>query len=420
MLKFFGNMVKTFPSTVKRLDVHVPVDHDQLLAMEQKGEAYRASSKGAPNYPIPQEVPLTGDQSHGMKGEWFEPVSSLSAPPSTPRKRKVILYMHGGGFVFLHPVMYRHMLGQLSADTDYSVFAVSYRLAPEHPFPACIHDAFLAYLWLLNPHHSIFGNGQVGVHHEGYKPEDIIIVGDSAGGGLAMSFLIYLDRYLRNEDGAMMFPFPGAGILLSPWMDLSFSTKSLRENTKYNYLPANLWDLHQPILPNMHHPVYSYLFGSNPNRALPFVGDAAEKGISRQRSDSAVELEQKIMPKSYEPVKDIIDQYVRHPLISPMFAESFEGFPPLMIVSGEVEMFIDENTATAKKMESVKTDTTWVRYEVYRDMFHDLTPVFVLPESQAVMKRIGDFLNVMETTRDPLDLPQGDTATYMLNPHMDC
>ncbi|KAI9242205.1 MAG: alpha/beta hydrolase fold-domain-containing protein, partial [Podila humilis] len=85
-----------------------------------------------------------------LKGEWIEALTDPKKPDTRPRSKTVILYFHGGGHVFLSPASHRNFLSRLARDVGPGtrVFSVDYRMAPEHPFPAAIHDAFAAYLYL--------------------------------------------------------------------------------------------------------------------------------------------------------------------------------------------------------------------------------------------------------------------------------
>lgn len=128
-------------------------------------------------------------------------VPALRVTPDNPPDASV-LYLHGGGYVGGSAFGYRHLAGAIAATAQASALVVDYRLAPEHPHPAAVHDAMNAYLWLLD--------AQAG-------PSKIIIAGDSAGGGLAMSLLLTL----RERD----IPLPAGAVLLCPWVDLEGRTQ---------------------------------------------------------------------------------------------------------------------------------------------------------------------------------------------------
>jgi monoterpene epsilon-lactone hydrolase len=130
---------------------------------------------------------------------------------ATPRSRhdRHILYLHGGGFVYGTPSLYRDLIWRVADAAGAVVLVVDYRLAPEHPFPAAMEDAVAAYRWLLA---------------EGADPGGIAIMGDSAGGGLTYSTLLTL-RDARD-------PLPAAAVALSPWADLTLTSASIQRFAK--------------------------------------------------------------------------------------------------------------------------------------------------------------------------------------------
>lgn len=128
----------------------------------------------------------------GVPGEW------VTARTRGQAAARTILYLHGGGYVAGSPRTHRVITGHLAASCGARVFAADYRLAPELPFPAALDDAVAAYRGLLA---------------EGIAPGDIVIAGDSAGGGLSVATALRL-RELEQ-------PLPRALVLFSPWMDLS-------------------------------------------------------------------------------------------------------------------------------------------------------------------------------------------------------
>jgi epsilon-lactone hydrolase len=110
----------------------------------------------------------------------------------------VVLYLHGGGFVFGSRRTHRHLAAALSLATGRPAFLVDYRRAPEHPFPAAADDALAAYRWLLRT---------------GHTPESITVMGDSAGGHLTAGLLADLSR--------RRLPMPAAAVLFSPFLNLA-------------------------------------------------------------------------------------------------------------------------------------------------------------------------------------------------------
>lgn len=129
--------------------------------------------------------------------ERFE--ASFVAPAEDSGTRRTLLYLHGGGYVAGN-IQYALGFGSVLAEkTGARVLCAAYRLAPEHPFPAALEDALEAYRYLLD---------------SGDLPEDISLVGESAGGGLVFSLCLKL----RDEG----LPLPRSIVALSPWTDLTF------------------------------------------------------------------------------------------------------------------------------------------------------------------------------------------------------
>jgi monoterpene epsilon-lactone hydrolase len=122
---------------------------------------------------------------------------------------RVILYLHGGGYVIGSPKSHERLAGHLAVAVGCRVLNVDYRLAPEHPHPAAVEDAVRAYRWLLA---------------QGFEPGHIAISGDSAGGGLTLATLLAL-----KEQG---LPQPAAAVPLSPWTDLEGTGASMDSNAE--------------------------------------------------------------------------------------------------------------------------------------------------------------------------------------------
>jgi epsilon-lactone hydrolase len=148
-------------------------------------------------FPLPEGVSIASAEVDGIKAEW---IRAANASEET-----VILYFHGGGYLIGSLASHRHITSAISQASEATVFAVDYRLAPEHPFPAAVDDAVAAYRWLLQ---------------QGIKPHRIIIAGDSAGGGLTIATLLTL----RDEGTAL----PAAAVCISPWVDLTNSSESYK------------------------------------------------------------------------------------------------------------------------------------------------------------------------------------------------
>ncbi|MFT7688185.1 MAG: monoterpene epsilon-lactone hydrolase [Candidatus Azotimanducaceae bacterium] len=122
-------------------------------------------------------------------------------------QNQVLLYLHGGGYVFGSPESHRGLAWRLADESGMRVLMVDYSLAPENRFPAALEDATKCYRWLLD---------------EGFSAEAIAIGGDSAGGGLALASLVQMKN--------LGLTLPSCAILLSPWLDLSASGSSVETN----------------------------------------------------------------------------------------------------------------------------------------------------------------------------------------------
>ncbi len=148
-----------------------------------------------------------------MLGMSWEPFSLHSIPAAWVRperghdKRHVILYCHGGGYTSGSLGYSRPLASKLANVTGYEVLAFAYRLAPEYPYPAAVKDALEMWDYLM---------------HLGYGARDVVLVGDSAGGNLALVLTLAL-----RDAGRML---PGRLVLMSPWTDMTMAGASYLEH----------------------------------------------------------------------------------------------------------------------------------------------------------------------------------------------
>ncbi|MCC6612498.1 MAG: alpha/beta hydrolase [Anaerolineae bacterium] len=161
------------------LSAYLPL---RLARWVEKRSAVRVS--------LPQGVRHEVVSAYGVRCEWLL--------PEDYHKDRVLLYLHGGGFVYGLTVVHRQMVAHLAQATGISTLLVDYRLAPEHPFPAALDDCVSAYRWLLK---------------QGFAAQDIVIAGDSAGGNLTIATLMKL-----RDSGD---PLPAAAACLSPVTDMT-------------------------------------------------------------------------------------------------------------------------------------------------------------------------------------------------------
>ena len=196
---------------------------------------------------------------------------------------RVIFYLHGGGYVICSPRTHRDLLWRLARACGARVLVPDYRLAPENPHPAAVEDAVKAYRWLLK---------------SGVKPARVAVMGDSAGGGLALVLL----QQLRDKK----IPLPACAVCLSPWTDLTASGESMEKNRRKD-----------PLL-----------------------------------SPEAI----RIFARHYAPEGDL-----GQPSISPLFGD-FRKLPPLLIQASSSEILMDDARRAAEKAKSAGVDaeiTLW-------------------------------------------------------------
>jgi acetyl esterase/lipase len=198
----------------------------------------------------------------GVPAEWLRTLGG--------GERGVILYLHGGGYRMGSIRTHRDLAFRMARASGCRALVIDYRLAPEHPFPAALEDAQAAYRWLLA---------------DGCPRGDIVVAGDSAGGGLVVALLVKL-----RDDGA---PLPAAAVCLSPWVDLTLGGESVVTRAELD-----------PILSKESSAVAAgmYLGGADP----------------------------------------------RHPLASPLYAD-LRGLPPLLIQVGTAEVLHDDAVRLAAR-----------------------------------------------------------------------
>jgi monoterpene epsilon-lactone hydrolase len=159
-----------------------------------------------------------------------------------------ILYVHGGGYAFGSLDSHRHVVTEVGRAAGVPVYALHYRLAPEHPFPAPVEDTVAAYRGLLA---------------QGIAPGRIALVGDSAGGGLVVAALVAF-----REAG---LPQPACGWTISPWIDLEALGDSMTGNAASDPSVQR-----EPILDLAR----LYLAGADPRSPLAAPLHADLKGIA--------------------------------------------------------------------------------------------------------------------------------------------
>lgn len=225
----------------------------------------------------------------------------------------IILQLHGGGYIGAMRNAYRTFAGLYSeVSRGMSVLTIDYRVAPENPYPAALEDALKAYDWLLA---------------QGWKEKQILLAGDSAGGGLELALCMYLKDQGRS--------LPAGIIAMSPWTDLTASGPSYEDNYELD----------------------------------PLFGNTRDSLIYN---------------KDY-----VQDNDPKNPYISPLFGD-YEGFPPLLIQVGSIEMLLSDSVLVAEKAREAGVP---VKLTVYEGMFHIFQMALkLIPESRDAWVEIGKFL----------------------------
>ncbi|MFW0789834.1 alpha/beta hydrolase [Gordonia sp. CPCC 205333] len=167
--------------------------------------AMSPTPRGTISWPV--SVPVRGasaTRAEHVRGEWvFGPGVSRPADPASTR---IIYYLHGSGYVVCSPRTHRGLVSRLSRHAARPVFSLDYRLGPRYRLPDGGDDAIRGYRWLLDL---------------GYRPENIVVAGDSAGGHLALDVLADNHRAGR--------PQPSGMVLFSPLLDPTFALAVARE-----------------------------------------------------------------------------------------------------------------------------------------------------------------------------------------------
>ena len=212
---------------------------------------------------VAKDVAIEEAELAGLHAEWYRPPNSLSG--------KVFLYLHGGAYALGSCDSHRALATRIASAANVDTVLPEYRLAPENPFPAGLDDCVAVYRSLLE---------------KGYAAEDIIIGGDSAGGGLTVATMLQL-----RHNGV---PLPCAAVLLSPFLDVSASGETMKTRAGRDpwFEPENI----------------------------------------------------SVVVGHYCPNED-----PRNPLLSPVFA-NVAGLPPTLIHVGDDEILLSDSTRFAEKL----------------------------------------------------------------------
>ncbi|HCY40814.1 MAG TPA: alpha/beta hydrolase [Prolixibacteraceae bacterium] len=248
--------------------------------------------KGATRYAkLPKEITIRKQLIEGIKSEWLIPEGA--------NPEKLIFYVHGGGYVSGSCSDHQTFVSKFATNTGFTNLVYEYRLAPENPFPAALDDSVKVYQWLLD---------------SGFKPENILIAGESAGGGLCLAILLALKE--RN------IALPVAAVAISPWTDLTCSSDSYRTKNKVSLAPLNSWTVFSTYYignDKATNPLISPLYGDLSGLPPIFINSGVD--------DELFEDGEKFYYKAKEAGVDVtftagIGMVHCYPLLAPMFPEA--------------------------------------------------------------------------------------------------
>lgn len=236
---------------------------------------------------IPPDVVCDRINANGVPGE------RLRLPESAPDK--ALYFLHGGGYTSGSTNTHRDLVSRIARAAGAQALSVDFRLAPENKFPAALDDAVKAYRWLITR----------------VEPSNVVIAGDSAGGGLAIASLVAL-----QEAGD---PLPAAAAVMSPWVDLGLSGESMRTMARDD--PMN-------NLEEVQRQAEAYLQGTDP----------------------------------------------RTPLASPLYAD-LTGLPPVLIQAGSAEVLLDDAVRLAERGKTAGVDVTLSLWDEMFHVWQIFAPV---------------------------------------------
>lgn len=283
-----------------------------------------------------------------MLCEWVEMKKDKRLRSSTTNANKtdrVILYIHGGAYYFGSVDEHRYQIQRHARKLGGRAFAANYRLSPQYPAPCGIQDNLAAYLYLL----------------QSFKPEHIILSGDSAGGGMCLALLLVL-----RDQGV---PLPAGCVLISPWVDLNHSFPSIMGDSSGDYIPPSGFQ-HKPSIswppPTSDDIAEARKLEFDDHTDSESLGSDQDHGVDHTVQDvegsththteaqivgnnAGIMIEGKLVT-----IKDQIQLYatneqLSHPLVSPVIAGSLGGLCPLYIMCGGAELLRDEIIYVAHK-----------------------------------------------------------------------
>ena len=252
-------------------------------------------------FPQNKEVKIRPLKLAGLRAEEIKPQAEAT---------QLILHIHGGAFFLGSMNTHRAFLTHMAARTQMQVIHLNYPLAPENPYPEALDALFDVYQSLLT---------------QGIQPKDIILSGDSCGANLAVALALKIQAEGLSQVSGL--------ILLSPLLDLTLSSESLRYNQRHDALLSI---------------------------------DALETGIDYY------------LPSSFDPAD---------PFVSPLFAD-LTGLPPMLIQVGSKEILLDDGK---RFYEKAKAAGVKAQFKLYTGMWHNFQMFTMFDEAQQALDDLAHF-----------------------------
>lgn len=258
-------------------------------------------------FPQNKEVEIRTLRLAGLRAEEIKPQTEST---------QLIFHIHGGAFFLGSLKTHRAFLTQIAARTQMQVLHVDYPLSPEHQHPEAIDALFDIYTTLLD---------------QGVQSKDIILSGDSCGANLALALALRIQQEKLPQVSGL--------ILLSPFLDLTLTSESLRYNAQHDALLSI---------------------------------ETLETGIDYY------------VPKNMDKSE---------PTISPLFAD-LTGLPPILVQVGSKEILLDDAQRFKERAEQANVE---VHFKIYTGMWHNFQMFSAwFDEAQQAIADLAEFAHQLD------------------------
>lgn len=268
----------------------------EIFDMKTSIEDFRDKcEKGANKYAkLPNDITIKEEVINDIRSEWIIPDNADS--------KNIVLYVHGGGYVSGSCDDHRGFVSKFAKSCGVKTLQFEYRLAPENKFPAALEDSINIYKWLLD---------------NGFDSKNIVIAGESAGGGLTLALLLALRDNKIN--------LPKAAVAISPWTDLTCSSESYKTKNKVSVAPLNSW-----LVFSKHYigdndaklPYISPLFGNLEGLPPIFINSGEDDELFEDGKKFYLKAKDAGVDIKFRAGKNMVHCY---PLLAPFFKEATEA-----------------------------------------------------------------------------------------------